>query len=518
MIEYLKSLQQPKNVKYGTAGFRDHHSKLDYIVYAVGRVAALRSCHQKKAIGIMLTASHNPAEDNGVKIVDPSGHMLETKWEQYATDMVNLDMDTVINDIIAKESIDTSLKPTVIIARDTRTSGPRLFSHIKQALKDSKATVFDLDCLTTPQLHWATLYFNTHNTIDNVEQEYYKTICSNFNVLVKDLKNARISCAVDGSNGIGAPKLALCIHMMQHYIPNYKMHQFNGAESPNDILNFNCGADYVKTTQKQPANILETPIAHGQLGASFDGDADRIVFHFIKDNKFHVLDGDRIIALCAKGIQKLITELKIECSMGIVQTAYANGNATKYLKNLGLPVSFTPTGVKHLHHKAEEYDVGIYFEANGHGTVLFSEKLKKIDNVLLQALISLVNQTTGDAISDLFMVLFLMQYLNCSHEDWYELYTECPSTLIKVVVKDRYAFKTVNAEQTLTHPEGIQAKMDQLMATMGGRSFVRPSGTENVVRVYAEHDNKEKCMELGNRVAGIVFDACGLGEKPKEFK
>ena len=31
------------------------------------------------------------------------------------------------------------------------------------------------------------------------------------------------------------------------------------------------------------------------------------------------------------------------------------------------------TGVKHLHHKASGYDVGVYFEANGHGTVLFSD-------------------------------------------------------------------------------------------------------------------------------------------------
>ena len=30
------------------------------------------------------------------------------------------------------------------------------------------------------------------------------------------------------------------------------------------------------------------------------------------------------------------------------------------------------TGVKHLHHKALEFDIGVYFEANGHGTVIFS--------------------------------------------------------------------------------------------------------------------------------------------------
>lgn len=35
----------------------------------------------------------------------------------------------------------------------------------------------------------------------------------------------------------------------------------------------------------------------------------------------------------------------------------------------------TPTGVKFLHHAAERFDVGIYFEANGHGTVLFAPSL-----------------------------------------------------------------------------------------------------------------------------------------------
>eukprot|EP00834_Sanchytrium_tribonematis_P006221 NODE_437_length_7444_cov_0.724711.p3 type:complete len:376 gc:universal NODE_437_length_7444_cov_0.724711:5138-4011(-) len=371
MEEYLKSLQQPKNVKYGTAGFRDHHSRLDYIVYAVGRLAALRSSHQKQAIGIMLTASHNPAEDNGVKIVDPTGHMLETKWEQYATDMVNLQMSQVVNELKLKESIgDTN--PIVVVGRDTRESGPRLMGHILEALKHGGATVFDLGLVTTPQLHWATLYYNTHNTIDNVEKEYYKTICSNFKLLTDDLNDPYVKVSVDGSNGIGAPKLGLLLHTMQFYMPEYNIHQFNN----DGVLNSNCGADFVKTKVQAPSNIDDTPVKHGQLGASFDGDADRIVFYYIK-NGFHLLDGDRISALCAKGIDALLKEYKIKVKMGVVQTAYANGSSTKYLKSLGIPVDFTPTGVKHLHHQAESYDVGIYFEANGHGTVLFSDSLKK---------------------------------------------------------------------------------------------------------------------------------------------
>ena len=42
-----------------------------------------------------------------------------------------------------------------------------------------------------------------------------------------------------------------------------------------------------------------------------------------------------------------------------------------------VPVACVPTGVKHLHRKAVEYDIGIYFEANGHGTVIFSDLASK---------------------------------------------------------------------------------------------------------------------------------------------
>ena len=72
-------------------------------------------------------------------------------------------------------------------------------------------------------------------------------------------------------------------------------------------------------------------------------------------------------------------------TLGVVQTAYANGSSTEFLCNKmvsitvlhhhyiiilqKIPVACVSTGVKHLHHKAKEFDVGVYFEANGHGTV-----------------------------------------------------------------------------------------------------------------------------------------------------
>ena len=54
----------------------------------------------------------------------------------------------------------------------------------------------------------------------------------------------------------------------------------------------------------------------------------------------------------------------------MIQTAYANGSSTTYVRDtLNVAVACTKTGVKHLHHKALEFDIGVYFEANGHGTV-----------------------------------------------------------------------------------------------------------------------------------------------------
>ena len=108
-------------------------------------------------------------------------------------------------------------------------------------------------------------------------------------------------------------------------------------------------------------------------------------------DEFKLLDGDKIATLAAGFIMRLVREAALTfedgspISVGLVQTAYANGSSTDFVKEkLQIPVVFTCTGVKYLHHAAGEFDVGVYFEANGHGTVLFSKRA-----------ISLIKNATG---------------------------------------------------------------------------------------------------------------------------
>jgi hypothetical protein len=74
----------PAGVKlgYGTAGFRSKAALLDAVFIRMGMLAALRAAQQGASVGVMVTASHNPVADNGVKMVDVDGGMLHRDWEK----------------------------------------------------------------------------------------------------------------------------------------------------------------------------------------------------------------------------------------------------------------------------------------------------------------------------------------------------------------------------------------------------------------------------------------------------
>lgn len=87
----------------------------------------------------------------------------------------------------------------------------------------------------------------------------------------------------------------------------------------------------------------------------------------------------------------------------------------------------------------------------------------------------------------MLLVEVVLAHKSYSGEEWNSLYVDLPNRLAKVSVPNRNAFRTEDAERRLVSPPGLQTKIDELINRyQGGRSFVRPSGTEDVVRVYAE--------------------------------
>ena len=236
---------------------------------------------------------------------------------------------------------------------------------------------------------------------------------------------------------------------------------------------------------------------------------------------FHLLDGDKIASLATDYISELVKQANLDIKVGCVQTAYANGASTAYLKERA-PVTCTKTGVKHLHRAAEEYDIGVYFEANGHGTVLFSPSVMVAMDLAnmkgealsieavnrLRLLAKLINQTVGDALSDLLMVLAILSTRQWDAPKWDSCYTDLPNRLTKVSVTDRTVFRTTDAERRLETPLHMQDKIDELVNKIPmGRSFVRPSGTEDCVRVYAEAATPQDAERLVHAVEELVRTA-----------
>lgn len=520
------------NIQYGTAGFRMNADHLDYVIFTVGMLASLRSRKLNGAtIGVMITASHNPAEDNGVKLVDPMGEMLDASWEPQATMLTNCvnpeDFANAWWRLVTELRINEANPANVVFARDTRPSGSRLVKALTIALEATNTSYIDYKILTTPQLHYLVRATNTrhgHHPYGEVsEQGYYKKLADAFKRAMP-YTSVEEPVTVDCANGVGAPKLK---ELMKH-LPQEKgedgyiqLKVVNDEIEKPEVLNSNCGADFVKTNQRLPPSVSPKNL---ERCCSLDGDADRIVYYFNDEGStFRLLDGDRIATLAASFIGELVQKsgLGDKLKLAVVQTAYANGNSTKYIEEvLKLKVETTATGVKNLHHVAARYDIGVYFEANGHGTILFSDTaLKRIRNTepespaqlenlsVLRALTDLINQTVGDALSDMLLVEVILAQKQYSISNWLGTYTDLPNKITKLAVPDRNLFRVVtgSAERRLHTPIGLQEEIDHIVRRYkAGRCFVRASGTENVVRVYGEAAAIYDCEHMISEVEAAV--------------
>lgn len=76
-----------------------------------------------------------------------------------------------------------------------------------------------------------------------------------------------------------------------------------------------------------------------------------------------------------------------------------------------------------------------------------------------------------------------------------------------VKIQDKSIIKCNDDETRVVEPISIQKIIDEKITKYkNGRSFVRPSGTENAVRVYAEASTKEEAIELSKEIMKATYD------------
>jgi phosphoacetylglucosamine mutase len=137
-------------------------------------------------------------------------------------------------------------------------------------------------------------------------------------------------------------------------------------------------------------------------------------------------------------------------------------------------------------------------------------------------------------LSDLLLVDAILYIKGWDLRTWNGLYDDLPSRQCKVKVKDRSLVVTNDNETMSIKPTSLQpalqSAMDGLSSGMNHssntfttttttlappRTFVRPSGTENVVRVYAEASTQKDADTLASEAAALVYTLCnGVGDIP----
>lgn len=94
-----------------------------------------------------------------MKLVDPTGEMLDPNWEQHATTLANCTSSRAlveaVQGLIRDLKIDISQPASIVFAKDTRPSGPELVDALQAALDAWQGVkVLDLGVTTTPILHY----------------------------------------------------------------------------------------------------------------------------------------------------------------------------------------------------------------------------------------------------------------------------------------------------------------------------------------------------------------------------
>ena len=470
-------------IKYGTSGFRYDIDLIISIAEKIGKNIAIFSIKYDMSFGIMITASHNSYHYNGVKIVNKNGEMINFEKEQ----ILEMNMNKPIHLLeIEDHFLDKDKYHTIFIGRDTRDSGYNIFEKIKKGIKSvsKHIKIVDVGIVSTPEHHFLVYHQNKIPYTELYENQ--------------DSKHYLNKLHVDCSNGVGY--LVLKKLSMKHMI----LHNTNVYNTK--LINYLCGSDYVLSH-----SILNYKLDKNHLGCSLDGDADRIIFYFLdNNNNLCILDGDYIALLY---ITFLIKHVKIDTtklSVGYVFSPYTNKKVISYIKTIDkhIQCDCAGVGVKKLISKSKNYDICVYFESNGHGSIVYNKsKIKTIHG--LNYLLNINNTIVGDGINSIFLVQYMLSEMKWNHNQWYNILQKNPYKLYKIRCYSRFYFITIQTEDRLFEPYELQNKIDNLIKKHTNNNlfiFIRPSGTEDVIRVYIESNSEILNQQIKLKMNRELFD------------
>jgi phosphoglucosamine mutase len=350
-------------------------------------------------LGVVISASHNSYEDNGIKFFDGSGSKLSDEVEH---------------------QIEAHLEQPAI----TRESGK----------------------------------LGSAKRIDTARVRYQEFAASTFPA---DLSLEGVKVVFDGANGAGykvGPRTLAAL----------------GAEvipigcSPNGRnINDGCGSTHTELLQ------LTVPVVRADVGVALDGDGDRVV---MVDENGGLIDGDQMLYILATDLQR-----SGRLTGPVVGTVMSN------------------LGLEHALHKSK-----IEFQRANVGDRYVLEALRKTGGVIggetSGHMIVLDRTTTGDGLVCALQILAVMKQTGKSLSELASGMPKYPQTMLNVRTERRFDPTT----STVIKDAVVQAE-GELADT--GRVVLRASGTEPVIRVMVEGEDREQVVALAERLAAVVADA-----------
>ena len=354
--------------------------------------------------GIVISASHNPYQDNGIKIFSAQGCKLPD------------DTEAEIERIVLSEK-----------SSDTGSSTYETGRVIEVADAAGRYSDFLKTCgpgLPNP-------FANIHVVLDCANGATYQVAPRVFSELGAAVET--INADPDGKN-----------------------------------INANCGSQH-------PEALCRKVVEQGaHLGLAFDGDGDRLI---AVDETGDVLSGDRILAICARQLQK-----KGRLTHNTV--------VSTVMSNIGLGEALKALGIRHV--QAQVGDRYVMQDMQATGAVLGGEDSGHM--------IFAAHQTTGDGILSAIKLLEAMIDESAPLSRLKEVMRVFPQVLINVAVRSRPAIETV--------PEIASAVREVESGLAGkGRVLVRYSGTQPMCRVMVEGPTQEKTEQFCRRIAEAVEKA-----------